>query len=422
MNSNTFKTLLEIVEISHQKTFSFHEKLGSILEQILSCMNTEKGSIMLLRGNNTLEIAASTNPVLVGLRQPIEEDTPSSWVVRNRRPLYIGPGGEGTAFQKRFMHYKKEAFLLAPIMSRGKVIGVLSITEKKGEDVFSAEEQELLLTIASSVISTIESQRLSESLKRSRDEIKKKNVDLQRMERVRNELFNMLIHDLKGPLSEIVANIDVLSYTTSEDNLERVQSAQTACDTLFRMISDLLDITRLEEGGINLLYEDIDPKDLVHEAVIRLSGMAKARGVVLTESVPGDANHKNIRGDNGILLRVMQNLIVNAIQHSPEGEDVKVGFERTDDGILIYVQDNGPGILPEYQDAVFNKFFQITKKSDGRRYSTGLGLTFCKMAVETHFGSIRVESDGVKGSRFVFSVPDAGESTPRRKNRPALKH
>ncbi len=410
MNSNSFKTLLEIVEISHKKSLSFHEKLKSILEQVLFCMNTEKGSIMLLRGNNTFEIAASTNPVLVGLRHPVEEDTPSSWVVRNKRTLYMGPGGEETAFHKRFTHYKKEAFLLAPIMSRGKVIGVLSITDKKGEDTFSAEEQELLLTIASSVISTIESQRQGESLRRSRDEIKKKNAELQKLERVRTELFNMLIHDLKGPLSEIVANIDILSYTTADDDLERVQSAQSACDTLFRMISDLLDITRLEEGCINLLYEDIDPADLVHEAVIRLNSMAKARDIILKESIPGNRDRGNIRGDRGILLRVMQNLIVNAIQHSPAGEFVEVGFTHTVDGVLLHVQDHGPGIAPEYQDAVFNKFFQITKKNDGRRFSTGLGLTFCKMAIEAHFGCISVESDGEKGSLFVFSIPDTRES------------
>lgn len=417
MNPNSFKTLLEIVEISHKKSLSFHEKLQSILEQVLFCMNTEKGSIMLLRGNTTLEIAASTNPVLVGLRHRVEEDTPSSWVVRNKRTLYMGPGGEVTEFQKRFTHYKKEAFLLAPIMSRGKVIGVLSITDKKDNDTFSTEEQELLLTIASSVISTIESQHNSESLRRSRDEIKKKNAELQKMERVRTELFNMLIHDLKGPLSEIVANIDILSYTTADDNLERVQSAQSACDTLFRMISDLLDITRLEEGCIKLLYEDIDPADLVHEAVIRQNSMAQIRNVILKESISSDTNHGNIRGDRGILLRIMQNLIVNAIQHSSEGKCVEVGFIHAGDEVSLHVQDHGPGIDPEYQDAIFNKFFQITKKNDGRRYSTGLGLTFCKMAIEAHSGSIRVESGESKGSRFIFSIPDSRGKPLLKKNR-----
>lgn len=401
----TFATFLKIMEISQLTSLSFETRLRRILVEALSCMHAECGSIMLLRGARTLEVAASTNRALIGVRQSIEEDTPSAWVVRNRKILYVGPGDGGVTFRRRHGHYRRDAFLLAPIMSRRRVIGVLSVTDRTGLDAFNAEDQELLLTIATQVISTVENQHMTDRLRRSRSEIRRKNTELRHLERIRTELFNMLVHDLKGPLSEIVANLDILSYTTSDDNLENVQIARSGCDTLFRMISDLLDITRLEEGCLNLIYERIDPAELIHEAETGLGGMASARGVELKERVCRDACGESFIGDRGILLRVMQNLLVNAVQHSPRGAQVETGWGCSADAATFYVQDQGPGIAPEFHEAVFNKFFQLTKKRDGRRYSTGLGLTFCKMAVEAHGGSIGVESDGVRGSRFILSVP-----------------
>ncbi len=311
----------------------------------------------------------------------------------------------GAPFLKRFHHYRSDAFLLAPIVSRDRVIGVLSITEKMGEDSFDAEEQELLLAIAGQVISAIDIERLSESLRKSRDEVRRKNMELKSLERVRTELFNMLIHDLKGPLSEIVANLDILSFTTADENLECVTSALSGCDTLLRMISDLLDITRMEQGCLEPVYQEMDPADLIHESVIRLVGMAGARRVELKETAQEGTAGRVFQGDRGILLRVLQNLIINAVQHSPPGEAVETGVSLQDDVMVFSVSDHGPGIAPEFHEAVFDKFFQIRKKSDGRRYSTGLGLTYCRMAVEAHRGSIRVESDGIGGSRFVFTIP-----------------
>jgi len=213
MISNALDTLVAIMEISQNRSLSFQNKLQRILLQVVACMDAECGSIMILRGKKTLEVAASTRPKLIGIKQPVEEDTPSAWVVKNKSVLYIGPGTEGQLFKKRYEHYKKEAFLIAPIFSNDKVIGVLTITDKKDIDEFSADDRDLLLTIAGQVISAIENQRLTESLRKSRNDIKRKNVELKNLERIRTELFNMLIHDLKGPLSEMVANLDILSYT-----------------------------------------------------------------------------------------------------------------------------------------------------------------------------------------------------------------
>jgi len=400
------ETLTTITRISNDTRLSFGEKLQRILSAVVSCMETERGSIMIAKGRKYLSVAASTDNRLIGAKQAISEDAPSSWVFKNKKTLTMGKGAARNSFCNRFAHYKKTAFLLTPILSHNKVIGIISVTEKTGTDRFTKSDQEILLTLASHVISALENHRLAESVRKSKRSLHVKNEKLKKLEKIRTELFNMLIHDLKGPISEVLANIDILSYTVTGENLEYVESSRTGCDTLFRMVADLLDIAKMEEQSLELNLEKISPSDLIREALTRLQGLSQSRNVLLGEYFPAPPETLDIKADRGILLRVLQNLLTNAIQFSPSGETVVTGFEPiSSDKILFYVEDNGPGVPPAYREAVFDKFTQVSSRKDGRKYATGLGLTFCKMAVGLHKGSIRIVSDGTYGSRFEFIIP-----------------
>ena len=400
------ETLMSITRTSNNPRLTFQDKLQRILSDVVTCMLTERGSIMIVKGRKSLEVAASTDPQLIGVKQSIAEDAPSCWVLKNKTLLSLGKAGDGKSFRNRFDHYKKEAFLLAPILSQNKVIGIISVTEKMGTDRFTKTDREILLNITGHVISALENYRLTESLRKNKRSLQQKNLQLKKLEKIRTELFNMLIHDLKGPISEVLANIDILSYTVTGENLEYVESARTGCDTLYRMVADLLDIAKMEEGSLQLNFERIEPGDLIQEATSRLYGISKSRDVKLIKNIPALPDKITLNGDRGILLRILQNLLTNAIQFSPSGEAVVTGFNPIDsEHILFFLEDKGPGIPPVHQDAVFDKFTQISNRKDGRKYSTGLGLTFCKIAVEAHKGTIRVVSDGTRGSRFEFSLP-----------------
>ena len=400
------EVLITINLISNDKGLSFDQKLHHILLEIVRCMQARSGSIMLVKGLKSLDVATSTNPELIGIKQPLDKESPSTWVVKNKASLYIDNISMNTVFQKRFNHYKGDALLLVPIIGDKKIIGVLSVTDKIGNDIFSKEEQGALLNIAGQIISALENQRLTESLKRKKRTLRQKNLQLRKLERLKTELFNMLIHDLKGPISELIANLDILSYTVSDENQEYVESAKTGCDTLYRMVSNLLDIARLEEGRLELIYEKIDPQDLIKEALARLFGLVRMKGLTIEEKFLSPKILDFFWGDRGILLRVLQNLLINAIDYSPPGGIIEVGFERFKFlKIQFFVKDNGPGVPVEHQEAIFDKYLQLEKKGDGRIYTTGLGLTFCKMAVETHRGKIGVESESQEGSRFFFTLP-----------------
>ena len=400
------EALAAISDISNDGKFEFSEKLERILLQVVRCMRAAHGSIMLLKGHKVLEVVASTSPELTGIKQGLDVHSPPSWVMKNKAPLFVDKVTGGGNFETWFNHYEKHAFLVVPIISKNKVIGVLNVTEKIGADRFDKDEQEMLLRIAGQVIGALENQRLVESLRKSERALQKQNCELVRLEKLKKELFNMLIHDLKGPISEVVANLDVLSYTVSDENREYVETAQTGCDTLYRMVSNLLDVARLEEGKLELIYEKIDPQDLLKEAVGRLFGLCKTKRISFVEKFSSSETNGFFWGDRDILLRVAQNLLSNAVQHSPPGETIEVGFRypRSPE-IEFFVKDHGPGVPAEHQEAIFEKYTQIGRKADTIMHTAGLGLTFCKMAVKAHRGKIGVTSNLRKGSRFWFALP-----------------
>lgn len=405
-NQRLLDALIEVNSISNDENIGFEHKFRRILSEVVNCMQAESGSIMLVKGRKNLEVIASTNEELIGIKEPLEEKTPSRWVVQNRVPLYVDSKDNRVGFQKRFHHYRGASFLLAPIINNKKVIGVLSVTDKVGEDIFSKKEQNDFLNLAAQIISALENQRLTDALNQRKRTLQRKNLELKRLEKLKTDLFNMLIHDLKGPISELIANLDILSYTVSDKNQEYVESAKTGCDTLYTMVSNLLDVVRLEEGRLRLLHEVIDPHDLIKEALSRLFWLGRMKDLNFVEKIPSHRPKDPFWGDRGILLRVLQNLFTNAINYSPAGETIEVGVNYPGhQKIEFFVNDNGPGVPPEQREAIFDKFFQLEKKGDGRIYTTGLGLTFCKMAVEAHGGKIRVECEGLKGSRFIFSLP-----------------
>ncbi len=398
--------LLTITNISNNTKLPFDEKLQRVLLKVVNSLQAKRGSIMLLKGRKALEVAASTKPELVGVEQLLDEESPSGWVLRNKKLLYVDQKTEHGDFVAKTHDYEKSAFLVAPIISNDKVVGVLSITEKVGKDKFDKLEQEILLEVTGQVISAIENERLTQSLKRNKRTLQKKNLQLRKLEKLRTDLFNMLIHDLKGPISEVVANLDILTYTLKDDNRQFVESAQIGCETLQTMVANLLDIARFEEHQLKLVYEKIDPEDLVKETLDRLAKVGKTRELKFVELFPPTEDRRYFMADRGILLRVLQNFLSNAIQHSPAGETIDIGFEyAVSSRIEFFVRDGGPGVPNKHQKAIFEKYVQLDKKPDGRIYTTGLGLAFCKMAVQAHKGRIGVKTVSPTGSRFWFSLP-----------------
>ncbi|RPJ81681.1 MAG: GAF domain-containing protein, partial [Deltaproteobacteria bacterium] len=209
-NDSMLDALLQITQISNMQRVDFQTKLHRIVHEIAKCMKTERASIMIKKGRNHLIVEASTVPGLVGHKIPLAGESPSVWVVKNKKVLYVKDSSEKSSVIRQSDHYHKNAFCLSPIMIGNKVIGVISITEKIGLDSFSIQEQEGFVLLSGYILSTLENHRLTESLRKGKSSLRKTNQELKRLEKLRTELFNMLIHDLKGPISEVIANLDLL--------------------------------------------------------------------------------------------------------------------------------------------------------------------------------------------------------------------
>jgi signal transduction histidine kinase len=240
-------------------------------------------------------------------------------------------------------------------------------------------------------------------------------------ERLRQDLTNMIVHDLRSPLSSVMASIELMTkgvagaLPAQQHNVLRI--AYNSAVQMLDMINALLDISRLESGRLPLEREPCLARSLVGQAVERLESLALERNMVIQYDLPDEL--PPVLADHDLIVRVMQNLLGNALKFSGRGSTVliratAVGGEtpRADAEavsspggfVSIAVVDCGVGIAPEDQEMIFAKFGQVGE----RRGGSGLGLTFCKLVVEAHGGQIWVESKVGEGSTFFFTLPTAG--------------
>lgn len=218
------------------------------------------------------------------------------------------------------------------------------------------------------------------------------------------DLTNMIVHDLRAPLSSVMSAIDLLTRGISGQLTGTQQSllgiAYDSSRQMLEMINTLLDISRLEAGRMPLNLEHCAVLALAKQTVERFAPLAQERNQVLEIDIP--VGLPSVCVDSALIVRVLQNLLVNALKFSGRGSTVLVrAFANSGDSVTVTVRDQGIGIAPRDQPRIFAKFGQVGARHSG----TGLGLAFCKLAVETHGGHIWVESELGVGSTLFFTLP-----------------
>jgi len=249
-----------------------------------------------------------------------------------------------------------------------------------------------------------------DQLLHSYQEIAQKNEKLKELEGVREGLTHMIIHDLNNPLTVILGNLELIKFDNenlSETQLDMMERCLNYSVDIRQLIQSILDVYRMEEGKLQPVKELTNVTEMLTDLTGQFIARAKMDQISLIFSNSGEV--PSVRIDPSLIKRVIANLLSNAIRHSPEGEEIKVttGFLAEKNSIAFSVKDNGNGLAPKYHQRVFDKFEQVELKNSGVTVGTGgLGLAFCKMAVEAHGGKIWVESDGnAKGCTFKFMIP-----------------
>jgi signal transduction histidine kinase len=231
-------------------------------------------------------------------------------------------------------------------------------------------------------------------------QIKHQRDQLQRLQLQKEQFAAFLVHDLKNPVNsiELQAQIVARDATASERTLRAAQSIQQESRALLRMITNLLDIAKADEGRLAPARETIVADKLVKAVIEELEVHASRAGVALTTRIEA----AQLYADPDLMHRVLANLVDNAIRHAPEGSAVGIAVTRIDGCTELRVSDTGPGIAPDARDKIFERF---ASGANATRMNRGLGLTFCKLAVEAHGGRIWVE-DGSPGTVFAIRIAD----------------
>ena len=233
---------------------------------------------------------------------------------------------------------------------------------------------------------------------------------LQELERLRDDLTYMIVHDLRTPLTSLLSGLQTVPLVgdLNEIQTEMVEIAVDGGQTLLGMINDLLDVEKMEQESVPLEMTPLTAGGLIERATAQVTLLAQASGLTLAQQAPLDL--PPFSGDEDKLRRTIVNLLGNAIKFTPVGGTVTAAAALGEGVVLFSVRDTGEGIPPEAFERIFEKFGQVENRKAGRKMSTGLGLTFCKLAVEAHGGRIWVESLPGQGSAFFFTIPRAPEA------------
>lgn len=263
----------------------------------------------------------------------------------------------------------------------------------------------------------LEKKRLRDREMRLLAEVQENYQRLQQLETLRDDLTHMIIHDLRTPLTSLLTGLQTLAFSENLDETDREVLAMSVGGgrTLLGMINDLLDISKMEDGSLILESSSISPQSIVEQAVEQIASLVKEKQITLRYEI--EAGLPDIVLDEEKVRRTLVNLLGNAVKFTPVGGTITISADscHQEDALCFSVRDTGEGIPREAFGRIFEKFGQAVSRKEGRKMSTGLGLTFCKMAVEAHGGRIWVESELGVGSEFLFTLPLRDFSRDERK-------
>ncbi len=308
------------------------------------------------------------------------------------RDLYLKP-------QYLLKGLRTSRFLVIPMVARGETVGVFTGDNKPSGRPIARETVELLQTFASHGAVAIANARLFQT-------IEEKSRELEVASRHKSEFLANMSHELRTPLNAVIGFSEVLSERMfgelNEKQAEYVQDINASGTHLLSLINDILDISKIEAGRMELDLSNLDLPNVVDTAVLLTRERAGRRGIVLR--VEKDEQLGPIRGDERKIKQVLLNLLSNAIKFTPDGGRIDVRAKLVNATVEISISDTGIGIAPEDQEAVFEEFRQVGT-ANTKVEGTGLGLALSRKFVELHGGKIWVKSQVGAGSTFTFTLP-----------------
>ena len=318
-------------------------------------------------------------------------------------------------------HPLMKSFLGAPILHGDEHLGNIYLTDKETGPEFTEQDEETIQHLAAHAGVAINNARLYERVRSFSQELEEKvrerTIELeqatqtaQAASQAKSDFLTSMSHELRTPLNAIIGFSEMLGERyfgeLNEKQADYIDDILESGKHLLSLINDILDISKIEAGKMELELSEVKIKELLENSLIMIKEKALKHQINLDLQTAPDLKGLLITADERKLKQVMFNLLSNAAKFTPDGGAITVDGRKKAEELIISVTDSGIGIAPENQEKIFDEFYQIQGGRVGKTPGTGLGLSLTKRMVEQHGGRIWVESEGEsKGSRFSFSLP-----------------
>jgi signal transduction histidine kinase len=393
VDGNRVERLERIIEVTSalSSTLDLEPLLRLIITTAQEFTETEACSILLVdRNTGRLHFEATTGRDVYRMRSIVVpmEGSIAGWVAKTGEPLVVADARTDPRFYREadeLSVFTTRSILAVPMVTRGKVVGVLEALNKRRSEEFTEDDVEMLTALGNQAAVAVQNALLFRQ----------------------SDAVAELVHEMRTPLTSIVAYAELIQRpdTNHEQRLEFARIIRDEAERTNEMVGDYLDLARLESGRAGMAQTPVDIGTVIGIAVNVSRAQAEAKGISLSVQVP--AGLPTILGDAQRLHQALLNLLSNGVKYCQSGDQITVSVEKLGESLRIEVSDTGPGIPRKALPRLFERFYRAPDAEKGVA-GTGLGLVITRRIVEAHGGRITVESQEGKGTSFSFSLPING--------------
>jgi len=401
----------EVLKAISRSAFDLQRVLDTVIASATKLTGASGGTIWRREGDEYRFAASSTVDDLTkeALRnsaiRPHAEGSVVARAALSGQPVQVEDAHTDPGYRsdqvRSFVGAGKRTRLAVPLLREGVPIGVLLVARTEVK-LFTEKEIELVTNFADQAAIAMENTRLL-------NEIREQSLQLEAASRHKSEFLANMSHELRTPLNAIIGFSEVLEQRffgeLNERQADYTHDIATSGRHLLDLVNEILDLSKVEAGRMELETSDFDLAGTIHGALAFIRERAASHGIELIASLPEDLG--TVVADERKIRQVLLNLLSNAVKFTPDGGRITLSAQRSDGQLHVSVQDTGIGIAAEDQPKVFEEFQQVGTTTERSREGTGLGLTLAKRFIELHGGRLWVDSELGKGSIFTFAIPVA---------------
>ena len=391
---------MQILNIKTKEITDLDYIVDALIDTVITTLRAQKVFLLLPdQEEKTFIQVSSHDEKYASINIPFHGNL-ASWLRDNkdiitRQNIDIMPQFQALGIKEKVLLDTLDVEILAPLNVGERTTGILVLSSKEPNQEYSAEEITILRLLLSQMAATLDNARLYMQEKMA-------YMDLQREYTERTEFVDALVHEVKTPLTAMLASSELLKEELDPEYSvlgELASNMDDAVQNLNRRISELVQFTKLQRTEITLNIQDIDIRNVIHEAVAQSSGLLQTRQQTLDMDIQSPIGM--VKCDPDRVVQILLNLLTNAVRYSPAGNSLCVKAYREGNNAIIGICDGGQQLTLKDIEILFTPYQQGRKKAEG---GLGLGLYICQQLVKLHDGKIWVESNE-KGNEFKFSLP-----------------